>query len=156
MKHWLMAVRATWPRFFLLINRRLLSCHMWFLYWTRKTKNWKPASAMSSGTQLHMNPLHSYATGGKLFAPRPHAPGPRAVMSPFGTDDHMQADCDLWQFCESFCSRCDGYFTLLWSNVKFHRAEFGLSRQHPVRRHNIKKSILTVEKCQTGMDQREG
>lgn len=148
MKHWLMAVRTTWPRFFLLINR--LSCHMWFLY--RKTKNWKPGSAMSSGTQLHMNPLNS----SKLFAPPAHPPGPRAVMSPFGTDDHMQADCDFWQFCESFCSRCDGYFTLLRSNVKFHRAEFGLSYQHPVRRHNIKKFILTVQKCQTGMDQREG
>lgn len=60
MKHWLMAVRTTWPRFFLLINRCLLSCHMWFLHWTRKTKNWKPGSVMSSsGTQLHMNPQHS-------------------------------------------------------------------------------------------------
>lgn len=68
MKHWLMAVRTTWPRFFLLINR--LSCHMWFLYWTCK-KNRKPGSAMSSGTQLHMNPLNS----SKLFAP-PHPPIP--------------------------------------------------------------------------------
>lgn len=71
MKHWLMAVRTTWPRFFLLINRRLLSCHMWFLYWTRKTKNWKPGSVTSSsGSQLHMNPLHS----SKLFVPPPPLP----------------------------------------------------------------------------------
>lgn len=42
-EHWLTAVLASWPRFFLLITRRLLSCHMWFssrMHIMENSKRW--------------------------------------------------------------------------------------------------------------------